>query len=273
MIGVGVGAQRVPALNGDRTARAVIVSGPVLLGVVDAAFITRGHLLAGAIADGVLLVVLLNVAAWHRMASGAAVSAMRALALVALARVVAAGMPVGDVSEPVAQLMVAVPVGYAALRFAPLVGVRMRRLFAAPSVPHRKALLGDTGMLAAGAALGLLAYELDAPALATADASSERIAIATVAVTVTVVVEELVFRGLLQTALQRIAGPLGAVAATALFACAYLGSGPAAAVLTVAVAGALFAYGFARSGSLNGAIAGHYALAIGAFVVWPVLLG
>jgi membrane protease YdiL (CAAX protease family) len=92
-------------------------------------------------------------------------------------------------------------------------------------------------------------------------------------VTVTVVVEEIVFRGLLQGALQRIAGRLGAVAATALFACAYLGGGPAGVVVAIAVAGAVFAYGFARSGNLYGAIAGHYALALGAFVVWPLLLG
>ena len=264
----------MPALNGDRSARIVLVSAVVLLAAADAALVARGHLLAGAVADGALLVLLLNVAAWHRMASGAAASAMRALALLALARLVAAGMPTADVSRPAAQLMVALPVGYAAVRLAPLTGVRLRRLFHPRSVLRRRErALTDVGVVLAGAALGLIAYELDAPALATADSSSTRVALATLAVTVTVVVEELVFRGVVQSALQRIAGRLGAAAATVLFACAYLGGGPAGAVLAIAAAGAVFAYGFARSGNLYGAIAGHYALALGAFVAWPLLLG
>jgi membrane protease YdiL (CAAX protease family) len=260
-------------LNGGRSTRVVLVAAVMLLAVVDAALITRGHLLAGAVAEAVLLVFLLNAAGWHHRASGAAQSAMRALALLALARLVAAGMPISDVSEPAAQLMVAVPVGYAALRFAPLAGLSVRLFSPSSVLGRRERVLTDTGVVLAGAGLGLLAYELDAPALATAESSSGRIAAAALAVTVTVVVEELVFRGVVQSALQRIAGRLGAVAATALFACAYLGGGPAAVVLTIAAAGAVFAYGFARSGNLYGAIAGHFALALGAFVVWPVLLG
>jgi membrane protease YdiL (CAAX protease family) len=104
-------------------------------------------------------------------------------------------------------------------------------------------------------------------------ASVGRVVLALLAVTVTVVVEELVFRGLLQTTLQRTAGRVGFTAATALFAFGYLGSGSAALVLTFALAGVLFAYGFARTRDLPTVIAAHWELALGAFVVWPGLFG
>jgi membrane protease YdiL (CAAX protease family) len=280
-VSAGVGAGEVAALEEDRIARALLGVAVVVVAVVDAALITRGHVLAGAIADGICLFFLLNFAAWQQrfgvsVAGSAETSAIHALVLVALARVVAAGMPVGGVSEPVADLMVALPVGYAAIRFARVVGLSVRGLFRAAGV---QPLVGacfvrpEVDVPVVGGLLGLLAYLVGAPALATAESSVGRILLAVAAIMATVVVEELVFRGLLQTTLHRVAGRVGFIAAATLFASAYLAAGSASLVLTMALAGLVFGYGFARAGNLRSAVVGHYELAMGAFILWPILFG
>jgi membrane protease YdiL (CAAX protease family) len=244
----------------------------VALAVVEVGLIARGHVLAGQIADAVLLLVLLNFRgqdrehSWSARERGAQ-AAMRALALVPLARVLAAGLPLGRFSEVPNELMIALPVGFAAIWLAPIVGVSVRRL--AQVRLDRTAAEG----VASGAVLGLVAYLLGASPLLPAGAGSGRVAVAVIAVTAAAVVEELVFRGLVQITLQRVAGRLGVVAATGLFACTYLDAGSASLVLAFALAGVVFARVVARTGVLGGAIAGHLALSIGAFLVWPAVLG
>ncbi|MFL5841851.1 MAG: hypothetical protein ACJ77Z_15490, partial [Thermoleophilaceae bacterium] len=87
----------------------------VALVVVEAALIAPGHVLAGQIADGLLLLVLLNFRGrsgehgWSARERGVP-AAMRALALVPLARVLAAGLPLGHFSEALNELIVVLPV-------------------------------------------------------------------------------------------------------------------------------------------------------------------
>ena len=77
----------------------------------------------------------------------------------------------------------------------------------------------------------------------------------------------------IQPTLRRTAKQAGVLAAAALFASTYLGVGSAALVLTVAVAGLVFAHTAARTGGLSGAVGGHVLLALGAGAIWPALLG
>jgi lipopolysaccharide export LptBFGC system permease protein LptF len=72
---------------------------------------------------------------------------------------------------------------------------------------------------------------------------------------------------------ERLAGRLGLLATTALFAFTYAGSGSLALVLTMALAGALFAYAVHSSGRLGAALGGHVLLSLGAGVLLPALLG
>jgi membrane protease YdiL (CAAX protease family) len=256
----------------DRLALGVLALCVVAVVVVEAALIAPGHVLAGQIADGVLLLVLLNFRgrsgehSWSARERGVP-AAMRALALVPLARVLAAGLPLGHFSEALNELIVVLPVGFAAVRLAPIVGVSVRSLVQA------RLDRNGAGTVVIGTVLGLVAYLLGAPPLVPAGAGAGRIAVAVVAVSAVAVVEELVFRGLVQITLQRVAGRIGLVAATCLFASTYLSAGPASLVLTVALAGVVFARAVARTGLLGGAIAGHWALTLGAVVVWPALLG
>lgn len=85
------------------------------------------------------------------------------------------------------------------------------------------------------------------------------------------VLEELVFRGVIQRAL----GSLGASSvlfADVLFTAVYLASGSVVAVLAVAGGGALAGWWTRRTGSVAGAALTHGVLAAGYLVLWPALL-
>jgi hypothetical protein len=204
---------------------------------VEAALVVPGHLLAAQIADAVLVFLLVNAGPRSaaqpptaRAATGLAV--LRALALVPLIRVVALGLPMRDWSEPAAVIAIALPVGLVALRLAPLVGLRLGRLFGAPSPV-------DLYALAAGGGLGLVACLSGAPSLWPDGAGSGRI---------------------------------GMLAAAGLFSATYLDAGSAALVLSFALAGVVFSHVVSISGSLPGVMLAHVLLVLGAGAIWPSLL-
>jgi membrane protease YdiL (CAAX protease family) len=237
---------------------------------VEAALVVPGHLLAAQIADAVLVFLLVNAGPRSaaqpptaRAATGLAV--LRALALVPLIRVVALGLPMRDWSEPAAVIAIALPVGLVALRLAPLVGLRLGRLFGAPSPV-------DLYALAAGGGLGLVACLSGAPSLWPDGAGSGRIAVAIGAAMVAACAEELVFRGLVQGTLQRAFGRIGMLAAAGLFSATYLDAGSAALVLSFALAGVVFSHVVSISGSLPGVMLAHVLLVLGAGAIWPSLL-
>jgi hypothetical protein len=239
---------------------------------VEAALIAPGHLLAGDIVDAALVLLLVSVTAdagvGDSSARGdAALLAMRALALVALIRVVGLGLPLHHRSDALGTLVVAVLIGYATIRAAPIVGVSRQMLLQirSPLVQARTA--------AAGLALGLVAYLLGAPRLWPAGAPAGRVLVALLAAAAAATVEEVLFRGVVQVTLQRAAGRAGLLGAGLLFAATYLDLSPVALVMAIALAGFVFADAVARSGSLAGAVAGHGLLAVGAGGIWPALLG
>jgi len=132
--------------------------------------------------------------------SAAAGAAIRGLALIPLSRVVALGLPLRDGSDAAGLLVVALLVGFAALALAPAVGVNRRTLFAVNlPLSHLRAAL-------AGLVLGLVVYLLGAPVLWSAGAAGDRVLLGLVAAACAAVVEELVFRGVVQITLQRAAG-------------------------------------------------------------------
>jgi membrane protease YdiL (CAAX protease family) len=237
---------------------------------IEAALIAPGHVLAGGIADGVLLLLMLHVRLWPPEASHAPVTrsgqdAILALAMIPLSRVLALGLPLRDGSQAAAALVIAVLIGGSALILAPSLALLPRLLF---SVRSRRTQLG-TGL--AGLALGFVAYLAGAPALSSTATGGRLLAIC--AAGATGIAEEVVFRGIVQMTLVRVVGRAGALAAAALFAATYLSAGSVALVLTITVAGLVFAASVARCGTLSGAIVGHVLLAVGAGVIWPVLLG
>lgn len=237
---------------------------------VEAALIAPGHMLAGEIADAVLLFGLLQVAPESPDGSERsrdARAATRGLALVPLFRLVALGLPLRDGSDPVGLLVTAILVGIATIALAPEVGV-VRRALWGTRVP-----LWQVGAGVVGLGLGLVAYLLGAPALWPSGADGGRLVIGLVAAACGAAVEEAVFRGVIQVTLQQVAGRAGVLATSALFASTYLGAGSAVLVLVFVLAGLVFAYTMARTDALRAPIAGHVLLVLGAGGIWPTVLG
>jgi membrane protease YdiL (CAAX protease family) len=253
------GAYRIGAL----AAAAAIVA-------IEALLVAPGHLLAAQILDAALVFALVNIGPHGELPRSAralpGLAALRALALVPLIRVVSIGLPSRDWNEPVAVLAIALPIGFVALALAPTVGVRRRALIA-----WRVRLAGVYAIFA-GIVLGLLAFLAGAPAMWPDGATDSRAALGVAAGTIAAIVEEIVFRGLLQTTLQRAFGRAGVLLAAAVFAATYLDIGSTALVLTIALAGVVFAHAAASAGNITGAVIGHVLLVVGAGAIWPQIL-
>ena len=84
--------------------------------------------------------------------------------------------------------------------------------------------------------------------------------------------EELVFRGVVQGALDAVVGGWAVPLANALFTATYLGSGSASYTLFMCAFGMTCGWWVRRTGSVAGAATGHGLLAVGLLVLWPSLL-
>jgi membrane protease YdiL (CAAX protease family) len=254
--------------RGRRYLAALIVLAAAVV-AVEACLVLPGHLLAAQIADAALVALLVSLgprdgsqlSEWAR----AGLAALRALALVPLIRVVGLALPMRDWSDAVGLLLIALSVGAATLLMAPAVGVSRWRL----AIP--RLVVSHLEAAAAGAGLGFVAFLAGAPALWPTGADGATITVAVAAATCAAVVEELLFRGVLQLTFQRVAGTLGVLAASSIFAVTYLDAGSVALVLTYALAGFVFARSVLHSGVLGGAIVGHVLLAVGAGGAWPLV--
>lgn len=83
--------------------------------------------------------------------------------------------------------------------------------------------------------------------------------------------EELLFRGVLQSSLDCFGGS-GGLLANVLFTSTYLASGSVAVIFAAAVGGMLAAGWARRTGTVVGVAAAHGLIAAGYLVLWPVLL-
>jgi membrane protease YdiL (CAAX protease family) len=234
--------------------------------------IAEGQVLAAQLLDSVLLLVLANLpdGAWlssRPERAAAAVHTARGLTVVALARVVTIALPVGHRPLAVDEVVVGALIGFATLRMAPRLGVDLRSMLVlGASVAELAAVVG-------GAVLGVVAYYLGSAASVRPGAGASLVVGAVVAATLTAAVEELLFRGLLQSLFGRLARWAGVLAPSVLFGFTYAGAGPAALVLVMAFAGLLFACVVNATGRLGGALAGHATLSLAAGVVLPAVIG
>jgi membrane protease YdiL (CAAX protease family) len=253
------------ALAHPQLRRRLVIGAAASLIVVQLALLAPGYVLAAQIVDGALVLVFLN-ASWILDSGRPAIldpsaAALRALGLVAVIPLVAAGMPLGRLSQATGTLLVAASVAAAALLLAPSTGIALRNLVTG----NRFDVQIITAV--AGLGLGLVAYFAD-------DRSSGGPAATTfVAIVGAATVEEIAFRGILQQTLDRVLGPPGVVVAAAIFASTYVGTGSAALAFTLALAGVVFALSLASTGSLGGPLAGHIMLVVGAVMVWPEVFG
>jgi membrane protease YdiL (CAAX protease family) len=87
------------------------------------------------------------------------------------------------------------------------------------------------------------------------------------------VTEEVLFRGFLQAALQRLVGDLAPFAGTAALALVYVGVRPLGFASVAVLLGLCSAVVVELSGRLEGVVVAHVLLYAGLFVIWPWLLG
>jgi membrane protease YdiL (CAAX protease family) len=243
----------------------VLISGGAL--TVCEILVAADHVLAAEIGFAGLVLVLVNARVKTGARSTDATAALHVLGIVALARVVAIAAPLPDASGTVHLLVVALSTGFAVWRLAPPVDPPLRDVVA------WRPRTSEVRVLGASLGLGLVLYGLGAPALVGPDATVGGVALALVAVAIAVTVEEVLFRGVLQSTLERLLGRAGVLVAAALFASLYLSAGSLALFLAMALAGLVFAASVVRERVLGTAVAGHILLAGGAVVVWPALFG
>jgi len=244
---------------------AVLISGGAVIACE--ILLAAGHVLAAEVGFAGLVLVLVNARVTRGPGGTDATAALHALGIVALARVVAIAAPLPDASGTVHLLVVALSTGYAVWRLAPPVEPPIRDLVA------WRPRTGAVHVLGAGLGLGVLLYGMGAPALVGPASTIGDVALALLAVAIAATVEEVLFRGILQSTLERLLGRAGVLVASALFASLYLSTGSLALFLTMALAGLVFAASVVRARALVAAVGGHILLAGGAAVVWPALFG
>jgi uncharacterized protein len=238
-----------------------------------------GGTTAGAICHAAVLLVLVD----HYVLTGAdpepedrapgeagVASALPALALVPLLRIISLTTPVGDVSRIWWYALAGAPLLCGALLTQRLLGLRARDLGLPPRSWPPQLLIA-----LAGVPLGLAAYAIADPEPIVSGSRVPELAGGSLLLIVfSGFTEELVFRGLVQRSLVATLGPLpGLSLASVTFAATYLGTHSAGYVALVAAVGLAFGICVHRTGSLAGVGLAHGLLSAGAVVVWPAVLG
>jgi membrane protease YdiL (CAAX protease family) len=225
-----------------------------------------GHLFAASCIDAVVVVFLLNAAAVHENRTGSSdlpiSRAFGALALVAAVPVAAAALPLRHLSEAAGTITMALPVAAGSLYLAERQEIELPSLFLRGSARvQRAAIAGAT-------VLGFCAYLLGAPTTSLHGAGSALLGVT--ALILAAIVEELLFRGVVQASLAQVFGPAGVVLATlvsvALFATVSWW------LIPLLGAALVFALVVASTGALQPAVLAHITFTLGAAVVWPSLL-
>ncbi len=229
----------------------------------------------GAIGHALLAFILMNHYLVYNPASGDTASrvdrwrdakALPILALVPLLRLLSLVMPIRDMPQLTWYPLIGVPLLVA-------VGLTVRLLHLSPEmigvIPRLS--FAQVAIALSGVPLGLAGFLLfrPVPLIDHFDWGAVLIA-ALILLIFTGFAEELIFRGLLQGALQRALGPLGLVWSTVLFSGTYIGSHSLSYLLFITGVGSYFGWCVRRSGSIWGVVLAHAAITIGMLLIFPL---
>jgi membrane protease YdiL (CAAX protease family) len=240
--------------------------------------------LAGALVDAVVLLAIANhlvalrpeEAAYWPDEPDAPYDVLQAVALVAILRLTSLSLPLTDVPQAYWPLIAGVPAVIAtALVATPQPFPRALRPARTRLGRLARARLLELQLgFFSGVGLGLLAYAVIQPSPLASTASWPRLIAASLGVVVFAgVLEEVIFRGLLQSSLRRVLGRTGVLVSCGLFAAVYLGTDSVAAIAFFSLVGLAFAVYVERTRSLLAVAVAHGVLALGLLVVWPLALG
>jgi membrane protease YdiL (CAAX protease family) len=229
-----------------------------------------GYVLVGTIIESLLLVAMLTQGAVIASTAGDAEADARAtalaetvtaLALIPLMRLVSVSVPFGGRSE-VSQSLVVAAVMLPAIAWA----LWIARLRTAKFVP-RDAV--DVLIVALAFPLGSAAYFLLRPESLVEGNGWADLGLAAVAVSVAAIVEELIFRGFVQTAFVRLYGSSAALWSTAAYVISYLAVRPGRFIVLAAALGLLFGWVVHRTGCVASVAASHALLNVALVVLVP----
>ena len=222
----------------------------------------------GVTCQGLVIVLVLNAATIRRPApvgeASRADAALLAIALVPLLRILSLTLPLGELRRSLWPLLVGVPLLLAVVLALRTLGWRPARVgLRRGRWPH------EVGIALTGVPLSLIAFGLTTGADDIDTTSLFGGAIAITAVLIgAAVIEELVFRGVLQQALTELAGRVGVLVAVAVYVSTYASSS-FDAVLVAALLALVFATHRSQGGALWGVMVARGVTLIGALLLWP----
>lgn len=174
------------------------------------------------------------------------------LGIVPLIRLLSIVMPIPGAEPISAYALVGAPALLGVFLSARAIGVSRAELgLGRPASLLEPALIATIGL-----PLGLVARSFGGLAAVPIDGVHPLLFVAVIALFV-VLLEELVFRGLLQRVVSTRSRLLGIVAPNLIYAAMYLGSGSTVTVLFMGLTGALFSWAVSRTGSLWGVLGAH----------------
>jgi membrane protease YdiL (CAAX protease family) len=219
----------------------------------------------GALAHTVLLLLLLSIAIVELAGTEARrTSPALAIALVPLLRILSMAIPAESLPDLVWYPAIGLPLLYAVIHASVLQRLRLRDL----GLRLRQPLV-QVGLGLLGLPLGYAGYRILTPEpLATSDDRLRLALAAAVLVTFVGVLEEVLFRGLIQRALVDRCGWPGVVWTSLLFAATYAGTTSIPQMALMGIAGLGFGTVSHRTGSIWGAILAHCLMALGMGLVW-----
>jgi membrane protease YdiL (CAAX protease family) len=219
----------------------------------------------GAVLDGLILLTLLNAPALGLVRPASRMPAV--LGLVPLLRIVSVAVPVRQIPEIAWYPLVGAPLLLAAALAAQQMVTSLPRLRL-----DRNGALVQAAIALAGIPLGGLAYLILRPRPLESQLSWHVVVLDSIVLLFfPALVEELVFRWLLQDVVLRLLGPAGLLLTSALYASTYAGSLSPGFALFMGSVGLAFAIAVRRTALLWGVIGAHALLDVGLLVVWPAV--
>lgn len=186
-----------------------------------------------------------------------------------LIRVASLALPLADVPVIVWYVLISIPLAIAVIVAARTLGLSRR------DVGLRSGhVLPQIGVGLLGIPLGAVANLLLRPGSLIADLHWQTVlAPALILLVSTGLLEELIFRGLLQSAVETALGRWGIVYSSAVFAALQIGNRSPLAVAFAFLVGFVFAWCVRRTHSIVGAAIAHGLMSIGAYLIFPHLIG
>lgn len=217
----------------------------------------------GALCAAILLITILN----HYVLSGNAPyrRVLPVLVLLPLLRILSLVMPANQLPELYWFVLIGIPLLIASIMVIRLLDLSWSQLGLFPrSWPMQIAIA------LSGVPLSIIGYLilLPKPLIPTLDWQHLAIGLAIIVI-FTGFLEEIIFRGMLQTVASEILGGGGIIFTNALFTAVYLGSLSTSYILFISMVGLFFGWCASRTGSIWGVVVSHGLLNAGMLLIWP----